>query len=72
MKSAALQCLKVNGLTVDDMVSRLLRSGKGAKKVLEADGKKYEYHVVGQSVNFELWTSIDGGAPIEIGFVSDH
>jgi hypothetical protein len=72
MKSAALQCLKVNGLTVDDMVIELLRSGKGAKKVLEADSKKYVFHVVGISVNFELWASIDGGAPIEIGFVSDH
>ena len=57
---------------MDDMVIELLRRGKGAKKVLENEGKKYQYHVVGISVNFELWASIDGGAPIEIGFFSDH
>lgn len=72
MKSAALQCLKKNSYTVDDMVSELLRSGKGAKRVLEADSKKYEYHVVGLHVNFELWCAINDAAPIEIGFVSDH
>jgi hypothetical protein len=71
-KAAALACLATNGWTVETMVAHLLKSGRAAKKVLENDDKKYEYHVVGLSVNFELWCAIHGSAPIEVGFVSDH
>jgi hypothetical protein len=71
-KAAALACLSAYGWTVETLVAHLLKSGRFSKKVLEYDSKKYEYHVVGLSVNFELWCGVDGSAQIEIGFVSDH
>jgi hypothetical protein len=71
-KKSALTCLAAGGWTVETLIAHLLKSGRYAKKVLENDGSAYEFHVVGLSVNFELWCAIDGSAPIEVGFVSDH
>lgn len=72
MKVDALAALKENNYTVESMVAHLLKYRRGTKKVLEYNGKNYEFHVVGLSVNFELWASIDGGESFEVGFVSDH
>lgn len=72
MKADALAALKGNNYTVESMVAHLLKYRRGTMMALENDGKKYEFHVVGISVNFELWCSINGSPSIEIGFVSDH
>ena len=71
-KDMALAALKENGYSVTDMVAYLLKYRRGTKKVLEYNGKSYAFHVVGISVNFELWTSIDDDVSFEVGFVSDH
>ena len=70
-KSVALECLAANKYSVESMVAHLLKFRRGTIMALEYDGKKYEFHVVGISVNFELWASIDG-VSFEVGFVSDH
>ena len=71
-KSAALECLAANKYSVEKMVGDLLKFRRGTTMALENNGATYEFHVVGISVNFELWCTINGAPSIEIGFVSDH
>jgi hypothetical protein len=71
-KAAALTCLANHNSNVTDMVKYLLKCGRNAKKVLEFGGDNYEYHVIGLSVNFELWCSVNKEHAVEIGFISDH
>jgi hypothetical protein len=73
-KIAALKCLAEQGLTVNDAISRLLGLSRGAAIAFkDGEGVQYSYHILGQSVNFELWAR-RSAEPIayEIGFMSDH
>jgi hypothetical protein len=72
-KTAALKCLAAHGLTADEAISRLLRMPRGAAIAFKDGDDQYSYHVLGQSVNFELWARRNA-EPIayEIGFYSDH
>ena len=72
-KIAALKCLAEHGLTADEAISRLLKMPRGAAIAFKDGDVQYSYHILGQSVNFELWARRNA-EPIsyEIGFYSDH
>lgn len=74
-KNAALACLAHNRLTADDVIKQLIPLKRSASLTFRGkdDDDDYIYHVLGQSVNFELWARRSNEpTDYEIAFYSDH